>query len=146
MLSGEHPLCTMYLYTYCMYILSVAYMDHMISILSGYPIWSGRHPEGIPEGFIDYPKDCTNPVMVYGLSYITLNTVAHAWLTQTYICILVYRDMACGQWAMVIRIDIETEIEIDSKISFSFNKKLQQTTKNTFGPGTHFPDDPSIRI
>ena len=26
------------------------------------------------------------------------------------------------------------------------NKKLQQTTKNTFGPGTHFPDDQSIRI
>ena len=28
----------------------------------------------------------------------------------------------------------------------SCNKKLQQTTKNTFGPGTHFPDDQSIRI
>ena len=26
------------------------------------------------------------------------------------------------------------------------NKKLQQTMKNTFGPGTHFPDDQSIRI
>ena len=29
---------------------------------------------------------------------------------------------------------------------YNINKKLQQTTKNTFGPGTHFPDDQSIRI
>ena len=26
------------------------------------------------------------------------------------------------------------------------NNKLQQTTKNTFGPGTDFPDDQSIKI
>ena len=31
-------------------------------------------------------------------------------------------------------------------VHFTINKKLQQTTKNTFGPGTHFPDDQSIRI
>ena len=33
-----------------------------------------------------------------------------------------------------------------SKYNIFINKKLQQTTKNAFGPGTHFPDDQSIRI
>ena len=38
------------------------------------------------------------------------------------------------------------DFDIALLVGVYLNKKLQQTTKNTFGPGNHFPDDQSIRI